>query len=118
MHLTAFVTINQYLTGILQHYQAGLICFYARNSTKQIFSVPRAGLLEHRKIIYQSFQGGFAELHELLLALQIEEVDLGSGEPMWSRNMKKGMLSLFQLDLVKGRHEHPDAVQYHVNEVR
>nr|WEY02608.1 vitellin-c [Haemaphysalis flava] len=47
---------------------------------------------------------------------KIDGVYLGGREPLWSRNMKKGMLALFQLDLVKGRHEHPDAVQYHVNE--
>ncbi|KAH9366384.1 hypothetical protein HPB48_018145 [Haemaphysalis longicornis] len=47
---------------------------------------------------------------------KIEEVDLGKSEPLWSRNLKKGILSLFQLDLVKGRHEHPDTVQYHVTE--
>lgn len=47
---------------------------------------------------------------------KIEEVDLGSSEPLWSRNLKKGVLSLFQLDLVKGRHEHPHDEQYHVRE--
>lgn len=47
---------------------------------------------------------------------KIQEVDIGSSEPTWSRNLKKGVLSLFQLDLVHGRHEHPHDEQYHVRE--
>ncbi|KAH7971480.1 hypothetical protein HPB49_024503 [Dermacentor silvarum] len=39
---------------------------------------------------------------------KIEEIEIGKSEPLWVRNVKKGVLSLFQLDLVKGRHEHHD----------
>ncbi|XP_075527958.1 vitellogenin-6-like [Dermacentor variabilis] len=47
---------------------------------------------------------------------KIEEIEIGKGEHLWVRNVKKGVLSLFQLDLVKGRHEHLDDKQYHVKE--
>lgn len=47
---------------------------------------------------------------------KLEEVEIGKNEPMWVRNVKKGILSLFQLDLVKGRHEHPHSKEYHVKE--
>ncbi|XP_077550151.1 vitellogenin-6-like [Haemaphysalis longicornis] len=47
---------------------------------------------------------------------KLEEVVIGKNEPMWVRNVKKGILSLFQLDLVKGRLEQPTAKEYHVKE--
>ncbi|KAH7971478.1 hypothetical protein HPB49_024501 [Dermacentor silvarum] len=47
---------------------------------------------------------------------KIEEIEIGKSEPVWVRNVKKGVLSLFQLDLVKGRHEHHDDKEYHVKE--
>ncbi|XP_075527955.1 vitellogenin-6-like [Dermacentor variabilis] len=47
---------------------------------------------------------------------KIEEIEIGKSEPLWVRNVKKGVLSLFQLDLVKGRHEHRDDKEYHVKE--
>uniref|UniRef100_A0A6M2E4T0 Putative secreted protein n=1 Tax=Amblyomma tuberculatum TaxID=48802 RepID=A0A6M2E4T0_9ACAR len=37
---------------------------------------------------------------------KLEEFAIGKSEPLWVRNVKKGVLSLFQLDIVKGRHEH------------
>ncbi|XP_050042241.1 vitellogenin-6-like [Dermacentor andersoni] len=47
---------------------------------------------------------------------KIVEIEIGKSEPTWVRNVKKGVLSLFQLDLVKGRHEHHDEKEYHVKE--
>ncbi|KAH9366388.1 hypothetical protein HPB48_018149 [Haemaphysalis longicornis] len=47
---------------------------------------------------------------------KLEEIEIGKNEPMWVRNVKKGILSLFQLDLVNGRHEHPRTKEYHVKE--
>ncbi|XP_037287769.2 vitellogenin-6 [Rhipicephalus microplus] len=47
---------------------------------------------------------------------KIGEIALGKDEPLWSKNVKKGILSLFQLDLVKGRHEHHREKEYHVRE--
>lgn len=47
---------------------------------------------------------------------KVEEFEIDKNEPLWVRNMKKGILSLFQLDLVKGRHENPDDREYHVKE--
>uniref|UniRef100_A0A023FYX2 Putative vitellogenin-2 n=1 Tax=Amblyomma parvum TaxID=251391 RepID=A0A023FYX2_AMBPA len=47
---------------------------------------------------------------------KIEEIEMGKSEPLWVKNLKKGVLSLFQLDLVKGRHEHHDQKEYHVTE--
>ncbi|KAL3194889.1 hypothetical protein MRX96_045801 [Rhipicephalus microplus] len=47
---------------------------------------------------------------------KIGEIALGKDEPLWSKNVKKGILSLFQLDLVKGRHDHHREKEYHVRE--
>lgn len=47
---------------------------------------------------------------------KIEEIEIHKNEPLWVKNVKKGVLSLFQLDLVKGRHEHPHEQEYHVHE--
>nr|ABK40086.2 heme lipoprotein precursor [Amblyomma americanum] len=47
---------------------------------------------------------------------KLEEFSIGKNEPLWVRNLKKGVLSLFQLDLVKGRHEHHEEKKYHVKE--
>ncbi|KAH7935304.1 hypothetical protein HPB52_005729 [Rhipicephalus sanguineus] len=47
---------------------------------------------------------------------KIEEIELSKHAPLWVRNLKKGVLSLFQLDLVKGRHEHHREKEYHVKE--
>ncbi|KAH7971372.1 hypothetical protein HPB49_022947 [Dermacentor silvarum] len=47
---------------------------------------------------------------------KVEEIEIDRNEPLWVRNMKKGILSLFQLDLVKGRHKNPDDREYHVKE--
>ncbi|XP_077499484.1 vitellogenin-6-like isoform X1 [Amblyomma americanum] len=47
---------------------------------------------------------------------KIEEFEFGKSEPNWVKNLKKGVLSLFQLDLVKGRHEHHEDKEYHVKE--
>ncbi|KAH7935306.1 hypothetical protein HPB52_005731 [Rhipicephalus sanguineus] len=47
---------------------------------------------------------------------KIEEIAIGKDEPLWSKNVKKGILSLFQLDLVKGRHEPHSEKKYHVRE--
>uniref|UniRef100_A0A023GMU7 Putative vitellogenin-2 n=1 Tax=Amblyomma triste TaxID=251400 RepID=A0A023GMU7_AMBTT len=47
---------------------------------------------------------------------KIEEIEIGKSEPLWVKNLKKGILSLFQVDLVKGRHEHHDDKEYHVKE--
>ncbi|XP_037527417.1 vitellogenin-6 [Rhipicephalus sanguineus] len=62
-----------------------------------------AGVLEH------PFAGKFDEG-------KLEEFAIGKNEPLFVRNLKKGILSLFQLDLVKGRHEHHDDKEYHVKE--
>ncbi|KAL3194893.1 hypothetical protein MRX96_045805 [Rhipicephalus microplus] len=37
---------------------------------------------------------------------KIEEIKLSKHAPLWVKNLKKGILSLFQLDLVKGRRDH------------
>ncbi|XP_065290062.1 vitellogenin-6-like [Dermacentor albipictus] len=47
---------------------------------------------------------------------KIEEIEIGKSEPVWVRNVKKGVLSLFQLDIVKGRHGHKADKEYHVKE--
>ncbi|XP_065290068.1 vitellogenin-6-like [Dermacentor albipictus] len=47
---------------------------------------------------------------------KVDEIQMDKNEPLWVRNMKKGVLSLFQLDLVKGRHKKPDDRDYHVKE--
>ncbi|CAN8004223.1 unnamed protein product, partial [Ixodes hexagonus] len=47
---------------------------------------------------------------------RIEEIEVGKDEPLWSKNIKKGILSIFQLDLVTGRQDHPHAEEYHVRE--
>ncbi|KAH7971477.1 hypothetical protein HPB49_024500 [Dermacentor silvarum] len=62
-----------------------------------------AGVLE------RPFAGNFDEG-------KLEEFSIGKNEPLWVKNLKKGILSLFQLDLVKGRQEHHDDKEYHVKE--
>ncbi|KAH8035352.1 hypothetical protein HPB51_004593 [Rhipicephalus microplus] len=47
---------------------------------------------------------------------KIEEIELSKNAPLWVKNLKKGILSLFQLDLVKGRHDHHREREYHVKE--
>ncbi|XP_040076514.1 vitellogenin-4-like [Ixodes scapularis] len=42
--------------------------------------------------------------------------ELGKNEPKWSKNLKKGVVSVFQLDLVNGRHDNPNAKQFYVKE--
>ncbi|CAN8004235.1 unnamed protein product, partial [Ixodes hexagonus] len=48
--------------------------------------------------------------------IQVERADLGKNEPVWSHNVKKGVLSLFQLDLAQSRRETPDVNEYKVKE--
>lgn len=52
-----------------------------------------------------------------VFCVQVENVELGKDEPLWSKNLKKGVVALFQVDLVKGRTNHPHAKAYHVQEV-
>ncbi|KAH7935303.1 hypothetical protein HPB52_005728 [Rhipicephalus sanguineus] len=47
---------------------------------------------------------------------KVEEIEIDKNEPTWARNMKKGVLSLFQLDLFKGRQQNPQARKYNVKE--
>ncbi|KAK8760323.1 hypothetical protein V5799_028410 [Amblyomma americanum] len=67
-----------------------------------------SGLAFRSKVIVQPKAG-----HTVF---KIEEIEIGKSEPLWVRNVKKGVLSLFQLDLVKGRHEHQEDNGYHVKE--
>lgn len=43
---------------------------------------------------------------------------MGKEEPLWSKNLKKGVLSTFQLDLVTGRQNDPHVEEYTTREVR
>ncbi|KAM7286899.1 vitellogenin-6-like [Ixodes scapularis] len=62
-----------------------------------------------KQFIERPFAGKFSEG-------KLEAAELGKSEPMWSQNIKKGVLSVFQLDLVKGRHDDPHAKQFYVKE--
>ncbi|CAN8007235.1 unnamed protein product, partial [Ixodes pacificus] len=42
--------------------------------------------------------------------------ELGKNEPKWSKNLKKGVVSVFQLNLANGRHDDPNAKQFYVKE--
>ncbi|CAN8028013.1 unnamed protein product, partial [Ixodes persulcatus] len=42
--------------------------------------------------------------------------EIGKNEPKWSMNLKKGVISVFQVDLIKGRHDNPQAKQFYVKE--
>ncbi|CAN8004231.1 unnamed protein product, partial [Ixodes hexagonus] len=60
-----------------------------------------------KRFVERPFAGKFSEG-------KLEGAELGKNEPQWSKSIKKAVLSLFQLDLVKGRHDNPHAKQYHV----
>uniref|UniRef100_A0A6B0VFW3 Putative vitellogenin n=1 Tax=Ixodes ricinus TaxID=34613 RepID=A0A6B0VFW3_IXORI len=62
-----------------------------------------------KQFIERPFAGKFSEG-------KLEEAELRKSEPMWAKNIKKGVLSIFQLDLVKGRHDNPHAKQFYVRE--
>uniref|UniRef100_A0A4D5RIF2 Putative vitellogenin-2 n=2 Tax=Ixodes scapularis TaxID=6945 RepID=A0A4D5RIF2_IXOSC len=47
---------------------------------------------------------------------KVEHYELGKDEPTWSHNIKKGVLSLFQLDLAQTRHITRDSSNYKVKE--
>ncbi|CAN8004225.1 unnamed protein product, partial [Ixodes hexagonus] len=62
-----------------------------------------------KQFVERPFAGKFSEG-------KLEGAELGKNEPTWSKNLKKGVLSVFQLDLVKGRQDNPHAKQFYVRE--
>ncbi|KAH6941088.1 hypothetical protein HPB50_013286 [Hyalomma asiaticum] len=95
---------NEHFAGVLEH--------------------PFAGKFDEGKVPHRRVLSCVPEiivpvaLHDLQLNLAalLEEFAIGKNEPLFVRNLKKGILSLFQLDLVKARHEHHDDKEYHVKE--
>lgn len=47
---------------------------------------------------------------------KIVEIAMGKNEPLWSKNLKKGVLSTFQLDLITGRQNNPHVEKYTTRE--
>ncbi|XP_042145196.1 vitellogenin-1-like [Ixodes scapularis] len=62
-----------------------------------------------RKFIERPFAGTFSHG-------KIVEIAIGREEPLWSKNLKKGVLSTFQLDLVTGRQNNPTVEEYTTRE--
>lgn len=74
---------------------------------KHVFHYQRhQGFSEH---VERPFAGTFEEG-------KIEHAELGKNEPLWSWNFKKGVLSLFQLDLVRSRTTNLSGNEFRVNE--
>ncbi|CAN8004229.1 unnamed protein product, partial [Ixodes hexagonus] len=62
-----------------------------------------------KQFVERPFAGKFSEG-------KFEAAELGINEPHWSKDLKRGVLSVFQLDLVKGRQDNPHAKEYYVRE--
>ncbi|CAN8010286.1 unnamed protein product [Ixodes pacificus] len=62
-----------------------------------------------KQFIERPFAGKFSQ-GKLVTA------EIGKNEPKWSMNLKKGVISVFQVDLIKGRHDNPHAKQFYLKE--
>ncbi|EEC17914.1 hemelipoglycoprotein precursor, putative [Ixodes scapularis] len=69
--------------------------YHSTDDLREFIERPFAGTFSHGKIV---------------------EIAIGREEPLWSKNLKKGVLSTFQLDLVTGRQNNPHVEEYTTRE--